>query len=84
MKKSFSDLCCLVKEDVATLRYDIDQDQEDTIGDVFEVPLLLSGGQFVALEHAGYQRGLTAAEMARQVLRAFIDDLPASDGDLLD
>ncbi|MFO0927233.1 MAG: hypothetical protein U0736_09365 [Gemmataceae bacterium] len=72
-------------EDVPALRSDFDPYfREDTIADVFEVPLLLSGGQISALERAGYRRGLTAAEMARQVLRAFIDDLSAFDAYRLD
>jgi hypothetical protein len=40
--------------------------------DVVEVPLLLSGWQMSALERAAYSRGLTAAEMVRQVLREFL------------
>lgn len=44
--------------------------------DVVEVPLLLSGWQMSALEQAAYVRGMTAAEMVRQVLREFIADHP--------
>ncbi len=44
--------------------------------DVVEVPLLLPGWQVSALEQAAHQRGLTAAEMVRGVLRDFIKQLP--------
>ena len=43
-------------------------------GDIVEMPLLLAGWQMSALERAAYRRGLTAAEMVRQVLREFIAD----------
>lgn len=46
--------------------------------DIIEVPLLLSEWQVSALEQAASQRGLTAAEMARRVLSAFIDEQPES------
>jgi hypothetical protein len=46
--------------------------------DVVEVPLLLAGWQMSALERAAYHRGLTAAEMVRQLLRDFIADHPAT------
>lgn len=42
--------------------------------DVVEMPLLLLGWQMSALERAAHHRGLTAAEMVRQVLRDFIAD----------
>ncbi|MFO0841775.1 MAG: hypothetical protein U0797_05150 [Gemmataceae bacterium] len=42
--------------------------------DVIEVSLLLAGWQMSALERAAYHRGLTAAEMVRQLLRDFIAD----------
>jgi hypothetical protein len=45
--------------------------------DVVEVPLLLEGWQMSALERAAYLRGLTAAEMVRQLLREFIAEQPA-------
>jgi hypothetical protein len=48
----------------------------DETSDVIEVPLLLSGWQMSALERAAYLRGLTAAEMVRQLLREFIADQP--------
>ncbi len=38
--------------------------------DVVEVPLLLSTSQVSALERAAHRRGVTAAEMLRQLLRA--------------
>ncbi len=45
--------------------------------DVIEVPLLLPGWQMSALEHAAHNRGLTAGEMVRHLLRDFfIDALP--------
>jgi hypothetical protein len=40
--------------------------------EVVEIPLLLSIGQVSALESVAHQRGLTAGEMVRQVLREFI------------
>lgn len=45
--------------------------------DVVEVPLLLSGWQMSALEQAAFLRGLTAAEMVRQLLREVIGERPA-------
>lgn len=45
--------------------------------DVIEVSLLLAGWQMSALERAAYHRGLTAAEMVRQLLRDFIADQSA-------
>ena len=41
-------------------------------GEVVEVSLLLSAGQMFALEEAAHDRGMTAAEMFRQVLHDFI------------
>ena len=40
--------------------------------EVVEIPLLLSIGQVSALESVAHQRGLTAGEMVRQVIREFI------------
>jgi hypothetical protein len=51
-------------------------------GDVVEVSLLLPGWQVAALETAAHDRGLTAGEMVRHLLRDFIrsvaDDPSAS------
>lgn len=47
--------------------------------DVLEVPLLLPSWQVLALEQAAHQRGLTTAEMVRDVLRSFINQLPEQD-----
>lgn len=44
--------------------------------EIVEVPLLLPGWQMSALERAAYLRGITAAEMVRQLLREFIADQP--------
>jgi hypothetical protein len=44
--------------------------------DIVEIPLLLPGWQVSALEKEAHQRGLTAAEMVRGVLRDFIKQLP--------
>ncbi len=44
--------------------------------DVVEMPLLLSGWQLSELEREAHHRGLTAAEMVRQVLRDFIGHRP--------
>lgn len=44
--------------------------------DVIEVPLLLQGWQMTALETAAHDRGQTAAEMVRTLLRDFISHLP--------
>jgi hypothetical protein len=41
-------------------------------GDVVEVPLLLPGWQVSALATAAHDRGLTAGEMVRHLLRDFI------------
>jgi hypothetical protein len=41
--------------------------------EVVEIPILLAGWQVWALEHEAHQRGLTAGEMVRHVLRDFID-----------
>ncbi|MHB1423956.1 MAG: hypothetical protein ACYC3I_12325 [Gemmataceae bacterium] len=40
--------------------------------DVVELPLLLPGWQVSKLETVAYQRGLTAAEMVRHLLRDFL------------
>jgi hypothetical protein len=40
--------------------------------EVVEISLLLSGRQVSALESAAHDRGLTAAEMVRHVLRDFL------------
>ncbi len=48
--------------------------------DVVEIPLLLPGWQMDALESAAHDRGLTAAEMVRQLLRAFIVEMPKTLG----
>lgn len=40
--------------------------------EVIEIPLLLPGWQVSALEEAAHDRGLTAGEMVRQLLRQFI------------
>ncbi len=42
--------------------------------EVVEVSLLLPGWQVTALESAAHDRGLTAAEMVRTLLRDFIED----------
>ena len=42
--------------------------------DVVEVPLLLPGWQMSALEKAAYVRGVTAAEMVRELLRVYIPE----------
>jgi hypothetical protein len=42
--------------------------------EVVEVSLLLPGWQVTALERAAHDRGLTAAEMVRSLLRDFITD----------
>jgi hypothetical protein len=46
----------------------------ETEGEVVEVSLLLPGWQVTALESAAHERGLTAAEMVRSLLRDFIED----------
>jgi len=43
--------------------------------EVMEVPILLSGWQVSQLETAAHQRGLTAGEMVRHLLRDFISSL---------
>jgi hypothetical protein len=44
-------------------------------GEVVEVPLLLPGWQAAALEAAAHDRGLTAAEMVRRLVRDFVREL---------
>jgi hypothetical protein len=44
--------------------------------DVVEIPLLLQGWQMTALETAAHERGLTAGEMVRDLLRDFLARLP--------
>ena len=44
--------------------------------EVLEVPLLLAGWQVSALEKAAHQRGLTAGEMVRHLLRDFFGPGP--------
>ena len=46
--------------------------------DVVEIPLLLSGWQVSALETAAHDRGLTAGEMVRSVLRDFLSKVSRS------
>jgi len=47
------------------------REQDD---EVVEVSLLLPGWQVTALESAAHDRGLTAAEMVRTLVRDFIGD----------
>jgi hypothetical protein len=42
-------------------------------GGVLEVPLLLPDWQVAALETAAHERGLTAGEMVRALVRDFLD-----------
>jgi hypothetical protein len=42
--------------------------------DIVEVPLLLPGWQVAALETAAHDRGLTAGEMVRTLLRDFLNE----------
>jgi hypothetical protein len=44
-------------------------------GDIVEIPLLMPSWQVDVLENAAHDRGLTAAEMVRQLLRSFIMDM---------
>ncbi len=44
--------------------------------EVVEIPLLLPFWQVSALEQAAHQRGMTAAEMVRGLLRDFIAQQP--------
>lgn len=53
-------------------RFDLDTE------DVVEIPLLLPGWQMSALERAAYLRGVTAAEMVRQLVRKLIHETPAA------
>ena len=59
------------------VRHDAILLQEETpfqpqIGEVVEVPLLLSMQQISDLEEAAHYRGLTTGEMVRQLLQDFI------------
>lgn len=51
---------------------------EPDMEDVVEVPLLLPVWQMSALEKAAYHRGVTAAEMVRELLRTYFRDMEAS------
>jgi hypothetical protein len=57
-----------------------DSEGPPSANDVVEIPLLLPGWQMDALESAAHDRGLTAAEMVRQLLRSFILELPRTMG----
>jgi hypothetical protein len=46
--------------------------RRDLVEEVVEVSLLLPGWQVSALESAAFDRGLTAAEMVRSLLREFL------------
>jgi hypothetical protein len=48
----------------------------ENVSDVVEIPLLLQGWQMTALETAAHDRGQTAGEMVRDVLRDFLARLP--------
>jgi hypothetical protein len=52
-------------------------------GDVVEISLLLPQWQVTALETAAHDSGLTAAEMVRLLLHAYIARLPAARPDTL-
>jgi hypothetical protein len=52
-----------------------DPDRGPPEGDVVEMPLLLPGWQVSVLETAAHDRGLTAAQMLRSLLRDFISGL---------
>jgi hypothetical protein len=49
--------------------------------DVVEIPLLLQGWQMTALETAAHDRGQTAGEMVRDLLRDFLARLPGDPSD---
>jgi hypothetical protein len=49
--------------------------------DVVEIPLLLQGWQMTALETAAHNRGQTAGEMVRDLLRDFLARLPEPTSD---
>jgi len=46
-------------------------------GEVLEVELLLSTGQVAALEAVAYQRGLTAGQLLRRLIRNFLKEVNA-------
>jgi hypothetical protein len=50
----------------------LEQQSSEPGEEVVEVPLLLPGWQISALEQEAHDRGLTAGEMVRVVLRDFI------------
>jgi hypothetical protein len=56
------------------LRYVFPEDPGGPLheNEVIEVPLLLPGWQMEVLESAAHDRGLTAAEMVRHLLRSFV------------
>lgn len=49
-------------------------------GDVVEMPLLLPRWQVTKLETVAHQRGMTAAEMVRYLLRDFLTVAPVRQG----
>ena len=49
--------------------------------DVVEIPLLLQGWQVTALETAAHNRGQTAGEIIRDLLRDFLARLPNGTSD---
>jgi hypothetical protein len=51
---------------------DVEQGWAMLESDVVEIPLLLTDREVTALETAAHDRGLTAAEMVRHVLRDFL------------
>jgi hypothetical protein len=56
----------------ATFVPPLEQQSSEMGEEVVEVPLLLPGWQISALEKEAHDRGLTAGEMVRVVLRDFI------------
>jgi hypothetical protein len=54
---------------------------DEPVEDVVEIPLLLQGWQITALETAAHNRGQTAGEMVRDVLRDFLSRLPVESED---
>jgi len=52
-------------------------------GKVVEISLLLPEWQVTALETVAHDSGLTAAEMVRQLLHAFITRLPSTHPDAM-
>jgi hypothetical protein len=70
-----------MKHRIESLAPGTEQEFDMPEADVIEIPLLLAGWQISALETAAHDRGLTAAEMVRHVIRDFLSRVDQSHPD---